>query len=125
MRSPITETIRRVQGMILYVQENLSSDEYNLFLDMVDPQPEVTKPTRKKRASKSPRAQSLSSVIAQTPKPAAPADSAPCVYQYPKDGEIKPGVICGSPADDTIHDRSMGYAGYHEFDAPKVKKAAK
>ena len=45
-RSPYTEIIQRVQGMITYVQENLSTDEFNLFLDLLVPEHEVeTKPT--------------------------------------------------------------------------------
>ncbi len=53
-RSPLTETIQRVEGMIAYVQENLSSDEFNLFLDLLVPEPpEVeVKKTRKKRQVK-------------------------------------------------------------------------
>lgn len=39
-RSPLTETYKRVQGVALYVKENLSAEEHALFLDMVDPQPE-------------------------------------------------------------------------------------
>jgi hypothetical protein len=129
-RSPLTETIKRVQGMILYVQENLSGDEYMLFLDMVDPQPEPEAPAKRTRKKRGPskKAQSLSNAISRDAKAENATlvlDGTPCVYQYPKDGEIKPGMICGCPADDTIHDSSMGYAGYHEFEAPKSKKAAK
>lgn len=53
-RSPLTETIKRAEGMVHYVQENLSEEEYMLFLDMVDPLPEpVQKPTKKKSSKKS------------------------------------------------------------------------
>lgn len=68
-RSPLTETFKRVQGMVFYVQENLSAEEYMLFLDMVDPQPEPEAPakkTRKKRTTRSARAQSLSTVIQES-----------------------------------------------------------
>lgn len=49
MRSPLTETIQRVNGMISYVRENLSTDEYMLFLDLLAPEPEPeVKPAKKK-----------------------------------------------------------------------------
>lgn len=53
MRSPLTETIDRVKEMVAHVQNNLSDEEYDLFLDMVAPEPEPeAKPTKK--ASKKP-----------------------------------------------------------------------
>src|SRR5690349_19678619 len=49
-RSPLTETIQRVNSMVHYVQENLSADEYMLFLDLCIPEPEPeAKPVKKKR----------------------------------------------------------------------------
>lgn len=125
-RSPLTETYKRVQGMVFYVQENLSTDEYMLFLDMVDPLPEPEAPakkTRKKRAARTPRAESISNAIAKTPKAERSAD--PCVYQYAKDSTVNAGMVCGEFFENGIHDQTMAYVGYHEFEAPKVKKAAK
>lgn len=53
MRSPLTETIYKVQGMIAYVRDNLSTDEFMLFLDLLVPEPEA-KPAKKTR-KKTPR----------------------------------------------------------------------
>ena|SRR5688572_25677287 len=66
MRSPLTETIFKVQGMITHVRENLSTDEFMLFLDLLVPQPEVVKtPTKKKRKSsgKSQRASNMATTL--------------------------------------------------------------
>lgn len=53
-RSPLTETIKRADDMVHYVQDNLSAEEYMLFLDMVDPLPEpAQKPAKKKSSKKS------------------------------------------------------------------------
>lgn len=48
-RSPLTEILERVEGMVTYVRENLNPDEYDLFLDKIAPQPlpEVKKPQKK------------------------------------------------------------------------------
>lgn len=67
-RSPLTETINRVQGMITYVRENLSTDEYMLFLDLLVPEPEpeqkpIKKKSSKRAGKKSARASSLESAI--------------------------------------------------------------
>lgn len=40
MRSPLTEAVQRVQSMIAYVRENLDDQEYDLFLDLINPEPE-------------------------------------------------------------------------------------
>lgn len=40
MRSQLTPIIQRVQGMIDYVRENLDDEEYDLFLDLISPEPE-------------------------------------------------------------------------------------
>lgn len=68
MRSPLTETINRVQGMITYVRENLSTDEYMLFLDLLVPELEAVKtPATKKRkpraGGKSPRASNMAETL--------------------------------------------------------------
>lgn len=34
------------------------------------------------------------------------------------------GVVCNDPEESSIHDPNSGYGGVHEFEAPKVKKAA-
>lgn len=53
-RSPLTETFKRVTGMIDYVRENLDDQEYDLFLDLINPEPEAkviekSKPIRRKK----------------------------------------------------------------------------
>ena len=123
-RSPLTDTYKRVQGMVFYVQENLSEDDYLLFLDMVVPEPEPEAPaqkTRKKR-DKSARAQSLSSAIAKTPKAdTEPDEAAERAQEIIGNGALCiakiPGldVVCDSAKSYPIHDPNGGYGGYHEF----------
>src|SRR6185436_13046600 len=142
-RSPLTETINKVNGMVHYVQENLSADEYMLFLDLCVPEPEPeAKPVKKKAAverrgqcaacdhikthpvhtqanrvgyhvyqpTRSRRAASLAEQI-------KPAGKAPrCTYEVDDNGGLMP---CDALADNPIHDKSMGYLGYHEFVAGK------
>lgn len=120
-RSPVTETIKRVREMIHHVQENLTTDEWALFLDLADPLPEPEpvqseKPKRKrKRAGKSVRATSLASAIKGTAKPV----SSTCTYDL-GNGHGS----CGGPEDDPIHDKEFGYAGYHEFVGPVTATGA-
>lgn len=53
MRSQLTETFKRVTGMIDYVRENLDDGEYDLFLDLIVPEPErvveKSKPVKRKK----------------------------------------------------------------------------
>lgn len=103
MRSPLTETINRVQGMIKYAQENLSEDEYLLFLDLLAPETEksVTKKPRKKRTgSKSPRAASLRQQISGTTIQRCTAEV--------------DGKVCNEPQGHALHEDST-YANYHPF----------
>lgn len=114
-RSRVTELIERYNA--------LNEVEQKVFLDQVDPQPEPAVPakqTRKKRG-RSKKAQSLSDAISKTPK--VESDTDPCVYQYAKDGPVNAGMVCGELANNGVHDETMGYASYHEFEAPKAKKA--
>lgn len=113
MRSPVTEVIERYNA--------LTDEQQKVFLDMVDPQPEPEAPakqTRKKRG-RSPRAQSLASAVSRTPK--AESNSDPCIYQYAKDSPVNAGMVCGELASSGVHDETMGYAGYHPFEASKAK----
>lgn len=122
-RSPLTETYKRVEGMVHYVQENLSSDEYMLFLDMVDPQPDLApaKKTRKKRTTKSPRASGMAAAIKNSLEQGkqAATDDVPksngqlCIAKIPGLG-----VECCDPKDNRVHDKNAGYAGYHPFEPP-------
>jgi hypothetical protein len=73
-RSPLTITIRKVQAIIDDVHSKLESkEEYDLFLDLLLPEPEtpVKRQKRGKRASggKSKRAAGLAERIASTQKP--------------------------------------------------------
>lgn len=129
MRSSLTPTIKRVEGMIEYVRENLDDGEYNLFLDLLVPEPEPvakpTKKTRKKRATKSAHQQSLSSAIQKVGKGRV-GDSyeARCQYQYSDDSPINPGQSCNMEESFAVHDPTMGYAGYHEFQSGKSAAAS-
>lgn len=100
MRSPLTETIRRVQEVIKYAQDNLSEDEYLLFLDLLVPEVEksAVKKPRKKRASKSPRATSLRQQISGIQRCDATVD----------------GKLCGEPQGHALH-QDQSYANYHPF----------
>lgn len=117
MRSPLTSTIKRVKGMIAYVRENLDEGEYDLFLDLILPEPEPLKAAKKGRkksskgGSKSSRASGMAAAISNSlnqrrrvagdnPELTGPT----CA----KDG-------CSWKEEDLIHDPRGGYAGYHPF----------
>lgn len=124
-RSPLTESINKVTGMVTYVRENLSTEEYMLYLDMVAPQVEpepAEKKTRKKRTTKSAKAQSLEGAIASSrdAKVEAPkANGQLCTAMVPGLD-----VVCGETEDKLIHDPNGGYGGYHPF-VPAVPAVAK
>ena len=64
-----------------------------------------------KGASKSPRASGMAAALKQNlnrQRQAIDRDYQPCQYH---DGNL----TCGAKEDNTIHDPTMGYAGYHEF----------
>lgn len=74
-----------------------------------------------KSALKSPRGQSLSNAIQRTPKTKVDDDEeVRCTYQYPKDSPINAGQSCNMEQSFAVHDFSMGYAGYHEFQSAPV-----
>lgn len=53
MRSRLTPIIRRVQQMIDHVRENLDDEEYDLFLDLIVPEPErVTEKPKPRKPKK-------------------------------------------------------------------------
>lgn len=115
-RSPLTETIYRVQGMITYVRENLSTDEFMLFLDLLVPEPvaEPVKPAKKKRKPRtgSKRGASLAEQIKATGK-VRDSDTDPnthCQKTFPG------GFVCDEPSDANVH-HLRGGTGYHEFEA--------
>lgn len=47
-----------------------------------------------------------------------------CAYQYPNDSAVNAGLRCGEGSINGVHDKAMGYAGYHEFVAPPATSAA-
>lgn len=114
-RSPVTEVVKGYNA--------LTEVEQKVFLDLVDPQPEpeVVVKTRKKRTTKSAKAQSLSSAISRAPKPQRGTDEAEppkadinsnarCTAQVPTLD-----VPCGELETNRIHDQTAGYASYHPF----------
>lgn len=118
MRSPLTEIIFKVQGMITYVRENLSTDEYMLFLDLLVPLPEPeakpAKKTRKKSSksspSKSPRATDLNAQLNKRREQGRVGTTKDDNY----DGESQCSD-CGMAADMPIHSPEGGYITYHPF----------
>jgi hypothetical protein len=106
-RSPLTDTITRVQGMVSYVRQNLSDEEWNLFLDLVAPETvSPPKPTRRRKAGKKAGTTSGNS------RRGLPQVRPSCVGFVLADGHQVP---CNAPPSDPIHDEARGYAGYHEF----------
>lgn len=99
-RSPITGLVEQFN--------TLTPEQQAVFLDLVDPQPEPEpgKQTRKKRATRSPRAESLSNALAKTPKVEADGDPRCVAFD------------CGEREDALIHDPKGGYASYHPFVPP-------
>lgn len=113
-RSPLTETIKRAEGMVHYVQENLSAEEYMLFLDMVDPLPEPAKKPQKKSSKKSAggggrsrRGEALKQQI-QTARPALDGGVSKmrCAMEN-----------CGEYADNNVHHLTTN-PDYHPFVSP-------
>lgn len=103
-RSPVTKVIESFNA--------LTEEQKKLCLDFIAPEPEPqpeapAKKTRKKRAVRSAHAESLSAVIAKTPK--AETD-VPCAAHVPGLD-----IPCGERADSLIHDPQGGYASYHPF----------
>lgn len=110
-RSPLTETINRVQGMITYVRENLSTDEYMLYLDLLVPEPGVAVKTpvkrkRKPRAARSPRAESLATAIGGAVGQSRATSEPLC-------------ASCGNVED--YEDHAQPSPHYHVFEAPAAK----
>lgn len=124
MRSPLTETFDRVKGMVVYVRENLSLEEYDLFLDMVAPEPALeveTKPAKKARkkssksSTKSPRASGMAAALGRSlsqQREVVKAETG-CSYVFPD------GTLCARIEDNPVHRKDGGYAGYHGFDVGK------
>jgi len=108
-RSPLTETIRRVQGMIDYARENLSTDEYMLFLDLLAPEPETpiapTKQRKRKSSKKSARASGMAATISKNLEASRAAES---------DFEICQREGCGLLRDANDHHKTT-HVNYHEF----------
>jgi hypothetical protein len=121
-RSEITAMIQRARGMVEYVRENLTEEELKVFLDEIAPLPEpeqsVKKPRKKvskKSTSKSPRASSLGTTIKGNLEQRREAKDGACTYV------LESGAVCNTGDNNPIHDKLMGYAGYHEFQTESEK----
>jgi hypothetical protein len=97
--------------MITYAQENLSTDEFMLFLDLLvpepepEPEPEVVKPAKKrhKPRGKSARAVALSEQLKNTGKP-----------------HLDEGPVCGICSHtEEYEDHLQPSPHYHEFQPPQ------
>lgn len=87
----------------------------------------ASKKSSSKSASKSARASGIGATIKEKLQQREPtvggfaddADMVLCRYQYPKDSPVNSGMPCNQERVNGVHDKGMGYAGYHEFDAGK------
>lgn len=111
-RSPLTPTIQRVQGMITYVQENLSTDEFNLFLDLLVPEPEPEQtPVKAKRGRKK-----KTTTAAPAKKRGLPTDATPLLSTAPTQDEEDDGPRCHvCNHGEHYQDHSKPSPHYHEF----------
>lgn len=129
-RSPLTEMYKRAQGMVHYVQENLSSDEYVLFLDMVDPLPEpetkpkkTTKKSSKKAAGKSLREYDHCLRCGTTKRDSSHKnESSPDYHEFESEKDIDFCARCKGATEKhpVHHERQFG--GYHPFESSKQGK---
>lgn len=117
-RSPITGMVEQYN--------TLTPEEQKVFLDLVDPQPDpepAMKKSTKRRAGRSPRAQSISNVL----KPATgKASDAPLLTgtDEGKLDEPESGDLCGVCGhNEAYQDHFRPSPNYHEFEAPKAKNA--
>lgn len=123
MRSPLTQTIKRVEGMITYVRENLDDGEYDLFLDLILPEPEPAKAAKKGRkksskgGSKSSRASGMAAAINRSLSQQREAavggfaddvDGLLCRYEFENGGS------CKRTSDHNVHHLQTDSL-YHEF----------
>jgi hypothetical protein len=105
----------------------LSNEQRDILLDFVDPQPEpqaaqvATKKKRKPRSdsSKSQRASNMAVTLDKS-RQQRETKTVRCIHEIDDNGGLMP---CGDFEDSAIHDKSMGYEGYHEFVAPSVQAA--
>lgn len=124
MRSPLSEIYNRVDGMVTYVRENLTADEYALFLDRVAPEPEPVavskKPTRKKPATKtagkSRRASGMQAQLSSRRQEQAttPDDDDDLVIILCGAKLESSGLNCNLPEGHALH-ADRGYVDYHPF----------
>lgn len=124
MRSPLTETIFKVQGMITYVRENLSTDEFMLFLDLLVPerQPETkpVKKTRKKRG-KSQRASGMAAAIGDSLQRSRAATATEITGETDEPLHAQR-CTCGNAFGHEDHSRPS--PNYHEFTSAQSAIAA-
>jgi hypothetical protein len=124
-RSTLTTTIQRIQGLADQVL-GLPPEEYHYFLDLIDPQPEPAAPakkTRKKRGPRSSRASGMAAAIKNSLEQGKQAAANAGDLDF-ADNEAGPKCgTCGNAED--YQDHFQPSPNYHEFEAPKSKKAAK
>lgn len=92
------------------------SDREQMVESLAPAKPAVKK--RKPRASRSPRAESLATAIGERTLDGG-VSKMRCAYVENDDDP----TACGEYASNPIHDAQAGYAGYHEFQVPKVAAA--
>jgi hypothetical protein len=114
-RSELSETYDRLMSLVGQLL-GLNEEERGFVLDRVAPLPEPeaqpkksTKKAGKKAASKSQRGQSIADAIQRTGK----VTNGACAYL------LDNGTVCNTGDNNPIHDKSMGYAAYHEFQPGK------
>lgn len=98
---------------LLTTLRNLNDSEWELLVESLSPEKKPAK--RGRKASKSPRAASIGAAIQGMAK--KPDALTPCTRKSAD------GSQCGEFEDGPIHDPTMGYGDYHEFQ-PSAAKAA-
>ena len=116
-RSPITEQYQRLMSLVEQLH-GLPEDERNFVLDLFVPLPEPeqveAKPKRgRKKGAKgaSKLASSIAAQITKNPESKRSTDEGACTFV------LENGQVCNTGDNNPIHDKSFGYAGYHEFRA--------
>ena len=116
MRSPLTETFRKVQSLVDQVNA-LNPDEHGLFLDLLLPESEEQpkqKKTRKKRTTAQSGKQTKKGLPEQTS----------LMVDRPRTG-VSTGELCGACGNvEDYQDHFAPSPHYHEFQPGKSKKAA-
>lgn len=138
-RSPLTKKFQIAQGMVEHVRENLDAEEYDIFLDMIAPEPE---PAPKKSMKTPTKERKIEKCVACNWTKRAAVHKDPNADGYhefqgvakvdkktrstvrrrglPSTEMLCAAKDCGLNEGSPIHDSSFGYAGYHPFLRPDV-----